>query len=119
MATMDIIKLYGGAPANFLDVGGGASAEKVSAAFRIILSDKNVKSVLINIFGGITRCDEVARGILVAMNEVQVRVPMVVRLVGTNAEEGLQILNEANMVTAETLVEAAEKSVAFAQGGQI
>jgi succinyl-CoA synthetase beta subunit len=117
MATMDIIKLYGGEPANFLDVGGGASAEKVSAAFRIILSDRNVKSVLINIFGGITRCDEVARGILAALNEVKVQVPMVVRLVGTNAEEGLHILKEANMVTAETLVEAAEKSVALAQGG--
>jgi succinyl-CoA synthetase beta subunit len=119
MATMDIIKLYGGEPANFLDVGGGASAEKVSAAFRIILSDQNVKSVLINIFGGITRCDEVARGILAALNEVKVQVPMVVRLVGTNAEEGLHILKAANMVTAETLVEAAEKSVALAQGGQI
>jgi succinyl-CoA synthetase beta subunit len=119
MATMDIIKLYGGEPANFLDVGGGASSEKVSAAFRIILSDPNVKAVLINIFGGITRCDEVARGIITALNEVKIHVPMVVRLVGTNAEEGLRILKEANMITAETLVDAAEKSVALAQGGQI
>jgi succinyl-CoA synthetase beta subunit len=116
MATMDIIKLYGGDPANFLDIGGGAGAEKVSAAFRIILSDPNVKAVLINIFGGITRCDEVARGILSAMNEIKPHVPMVVRLVGTNAEEGRRMLSLANMSTAGTLVEAAEKSVALAKG---
>jgi succinyl-CoA synthetase beta subunit len=116
MATMDITKLYGGEPANFLDIGGGAGAEKVSAAFRIILSDPNVKAVLINIFGGITRCDEVARGILSAMNEIKPHVPMVVRLVGTNAEEGQRMLAMANMTTANTLVEAAEKSVALAKG---
>ena len=117
MATMDIIKLYGGEPANFLDIGGGAGSEKVAAAFRIILSDSNVKAVLINIFGGITRCDEVARGILSAMAEVKTKTPMVVRLVGTNAEEGRRLLADAQMETAETLVEAAQKAVAVAKGG--
>jgi len=115
MATMDIIKLYGGQPANFLDIGGGAGAEKVAAAFRIILSDPNVCAVLINIFGGITRGDEVARGILAAIQEVKPTVPMVVRLVGTNAEEGRRLLADANMITAETLAEAAEKSVTAAK----
>ena len=117
MATMDIIKLSGGEPANFLDIGGGASAEKVAAALRIILSDGSVKAVLFNIFGGITRCDEVARGILVAMNEVKPKVPMITRLVGVNAEEGRQILSEANMITADTLLEAAQKAVAASIGG--
>ncbi len=117
MATMDIIKLYGGQPANFLDIGGGAGADKVTAAFRIILSDPNVCAVLINIFGGITRCDEVARGILAAIHEVKPKVPMVVRLVGTNAEEGRRLLADANMITAETLAEAAEKSVAVSREG--
>jgi len=111
MTTMDIIKLFGGAPANFLDIGGGASADKVAAALRIILIDPNVKAVLFNIFGGITRCDEVARGILSALDEVKPDVPMVARLVGTNAEEGRQILSDANMITAETLVDAAKKAV--------
>lgn len=115
MATMDIIKLYGGQPANFLDIGGGAGADKVAAAFRIILSDPNVCAVLINIFGGITRGDEVARGILSAIQEVKPSVPMVIRLVGTNAEEGRRLLADANMITAETLAEAAEKSVAAAK----
>ncbi len=118
MATTDIIKLYGGEPANFLDIGGGAGAEKVAAAFRIILQDPNVKGVLINIFGGITRCDEVARGILTAMAEVKPQVPMVVRLVGTNAEEGLKLLADAQMSTAESLVDAAEKIVYLVRGGQ-
>jgi succinyl-CoA synthetase beta subunit len=116
MATMDIIKYYGGSPANFLDVGGGAKADKVAAALRIILSDPNVKAVLFNIFGGITRGDEVARGILAALAEVPTRVPMVVRLVGTNAEEGRQILAQAQMMTAETLAEAAQMAVAAAKG---
>jgi succinyl-CoA synthetase beta subunit len=111
MATMDIIKFYGGSPANFLDVGGGAKADKVAAALRIILSDPNVKAVLFNIFGGITRCDEVARGILQALAEVPTSVPMVVRLVGTNDVEGRAILREANMNTAETLKEAAQLAV--------
>lgn len=116
MTTMDIIKLFGGAPANFLDIGGGASSERVEAALRIILADPNVKAVLLNIFGGITRCDEVARGVLTALDEVKPNVPMVVRLVGTNAEEGRQMLAAANMITAETLVEAAKKAVAAAEG---
>jgi len=116
MATMDIIKLYGGEPANFLDIGGGASAEKVAAALRIILADTKVKAVLFNIFGGITRCDEVARGVLAALQEVQPEVPMVARLVGTNAEEGLRLLADADMITAETLVDAAQKAVAIAEG---
>jgi succinyl-CoA synthetase beta subunit len=118
MATMDIIKLYGGAPANFLDIGGGASSEKVSAALRIILSDPNVKAVLFNIFGGITRGDEVARGIINALQEVKTDVPMVTRLVGTNAEEGRQILSDANMITADTLVDASKKAIAAAKGGK-
>jgi succinyl-CoA synthetase beta subunit len=117
MATMDIIKLFGGEPANFLDIGGGAPADKVAAAFRIILADPNVNSVLINIFGGITRGDEVARGILSALKEVESRVPMVVRLVGTNAEEGRQILADAQMITAQTLADAAQKAIAAAKGG--
>ncbi|MFN2150867.1 MAG: ADP-forming succinate--CoA ligase subunit beta [Anaerolineales bacterium] len=119
MTTMDIIKLFGGEPANFLDIGGGASAEKVTAAFRIILSDPNIKTVLINIFGGITRGDVVAKGILAAMEEVKPQVPMVIRLVGTNAEEGRQLLANANMITAETLADAAQKAVAAAQGVQL
>ncbi|MGQ9841128.1 MAG: ADP-forming succinate--CoA ligase subunit beta [Anaerolineae bacterium] len=116
MATMDIIKHFGGLPANFLDVGGGAKADKVAAALRIILSDPNVKAVLFNIFGGITRCDEVARGILQALEQVPTRVPMVVRLVGTNYEEGRALLQEAKMITADTLAEAAQKAVAAARG---
>ena len=119
MTTMDIIKLFGGSPANFMDIGGGASAEKVTAALRIILTDPNVKTVLFNIFGGITRGDEVARGILAAMNEVQTEMPMVIRLVGTNAEEGRQILSDADMITAETLADAAKKAVDVTQGEYI
>jgi succinyl-CoA synthetase beta subunit len=116
MTSMDIVKLFGGEPANFLDIGGGAAADKVAAAMRIILSDPNVKAVLFNIFGGITRCDEVARGILTAMAEVKPKVPMVVRLVGTNAEEGRKLLENAKMITAETLADAAKKAVAAAKG---
>jgi len=116
MTTMDIIKLFGGEPANFLDIGGGASADKVKAALRIILADPNVKSVLLNVFGGITRGDEVARGILSALSEVKTSVPMVVRLVGTKAEEGRQILADANLITAESLVDAARKAIAAAHG---
>lgn len=116
MATMDIIKFFGGEPANFLDIGGGAGADKVAAALRIILSDSSVKAILFNIFGGITRGDEVARGILTAMEEVKPQVPMVIRLVGTNAEEGRKLLENANMITAETLAEAAQKAVAAAKG---
>lgn len=116
MATMDITKHYGGEPANFLDIGGGAKAEKVAAALRIILSDPKVKSVLFNIFGGITRCDEVANGILQALEEVKTDIPMVARLVGTNEEEGRAILEKANFPSASSLGEAAQKAVELAKG---
>ncbi|NIS81522.1 MAG: ADP-forming succinate--CoA ligase subunit beta [Anaerolineales bacterium] len=118
MATMDVIKLFGGEPANFLDIGGGAGAEKVSIAFNLILKDKNVRVVLINIFGGITRCDEVARGILSALEEVDVDLPMVVRLVGTNEEEGRRLLQEADMITAISLADAAQKAVELVKEDQ-
>ena len=116
MATMDVIKFYGGEPANFLDIGGGAKAEKVKVALEIILSDPNVKAVLFNIFGGITRGDEVARGIVEGLKGVKTNVPMVARIVGTNAEEGRKILANANMITAETLEEGAQKAVGAARG---
>jgi len=112
MATMDIIQAYGSAPANFLDIGGGARAEVVVAGLRVILSDPQVKAVLINIFGGITRCDEVARGIVQALQEIRPTVPLVVRLVGTNEAEGRAILAEQRLMTAATLSEAAQKAVA-------
>jgi succinyl-CoA synthetase beta subunit len=114
MATMDIIKLFGGAPANFLDIGGGAKADQVATALKLILSDPRVEAVLFNIFGGITRGDEVAKGILTALEQVETDVPMVVRLAGTNAAEGLVLLAEADMATAETLSEAAQRAVAAA-----
>lgn len=122
MTTMDMTKLYGGdsvGPANFLDIGGGAQASKVAAALRIILADPNVKSVLFNIFGGITRCDEVARGILQALDEVKTQIPMVIRLAGTNSEEGRAIIDAAhipNLSSAATLTEAAKKAVESALG---
>ena len=115
MATMDNIKICGGEPANFLDIGGGASAEKVTTALRIILSDRNVKSVLINIFGGITRCDEVARGILAATANLDLKLPMVIRLVGTNAEEGKKLLEAAQQITADSLFNAAQLAVQAAK----
>ncbi len=118
MATMDIVKHYGAEPANFLDIGGGAKADKVAAALRIILADPKVKAVLFNIFGGITRCDEVANGILEALKEVDTGIPMVARLVGTNEEEGRAILKAANFPSATSLGEAAQKAVALAKGGQ-
>ena len=113
MSTLDIIKLYGKEPANFLDVGGGASKEKVSAAFKIILLDKNVKGILVNIFGGILRCDELAKGLVEAAKEVKLQVPLVVRLSGTNFEKGKKILNESNLkiLSANDLDEAAKKIV--------
>jgi len=113
MATMDIIQHKGGQPANFLDIGGGASAEKVAAALKILLADKQVKTVLINIFGGITRCDEVACGIKQVLKEINTEIPFIIRLVGTNETEGKQILADANLKTAGTLQEAAEKAVAL------
>ena len=113
MATMDIIKLYGDEPANFLDVGGGASKEKVSAAFKIILSDKNVKGILINIFGGIMRCDVLAQGVVDAAKEIKIDVPLVVRLAGTNFLEGKKILDNSGLeiISASDLSDAAEKIV--------
>ena len=113
MATMDIIKLYGQEPANFLDVGGGASKEKVSAAFKLILSDKNVKGILINIFGGIMRCDVLAQGVVDAAKEINLSVPLVVRLAGTNFKEGKKILDDSNLkiLSASDLNDAAKKIV--------
>jgi succinyl-CoA synthetase beta subunit len=116
MTTMDLVKLAGGEPANFLDIGGGAKADKVTAAFRIILDDPNVKAILINIFGGITRGDEVARGIVEARSQLEREVPMVVRIVGTNAEEARPILAEANLITADSLDDAAAKAVEASKG---
>ncbi len=117
MATMDLIKLHGGEPANFLDVGGGATAERVAEAFKIILSDPAVKGILVNIFGGIVRCDLIAEGIIQDVNEVNVSVPVVVRLEGTNAAEGRALLAESgmNIIAAETLADAADKIVAAAE----
>ncbi len=120
MATMDLIKLKGGNPANFLDVGGGATKERVTEAFKIILSDSNVKAVLVNIFGGIVRCDVIAEGILGAVAEVGIEVPVVVRLEGNNAEIGAQMLEESdlNIIAAKGFTEAAEKVVACVRGEQ-
>jgi succinyl-CoA synthetase beta subunit len=114
MATMDIIKLYGAKPANFLDVGGGATREKVTAAFKIITSDPQVEGILVNIFGGIMRCDIIAEGVLAAVREVGLEVPLVVRLEGTNVELGRKILNESrlNVIAASDLDDAARKVVA-------
>ena len=114
MATMDMIKHSGGEPANFLDIGGGASPERVAKAFNLVLSDENVKGVLVNIFAGINRCDWVAQGVVKAMQDLNIQMPVVVRLSGTNVEEGRRILEESSMplITADTLAEAAEKSVA-------
>ena len=113
MATMDIIKLYGSSPANFLDVGGGATREKVTAAFKIILSDSNVKGILVNIFGGIMRCDIIANGIIEAAKEVSLSVPLVVRLEGTNVDLGKEILAKSGLaiIPANDLADAAEKVV--------
>jgi succinyl-CoA synthetase beta subunit len=118
MATMDIIKLYGGEPANFLDVGGGADKEKVAQAFKILLADSRVRGVLINIFGGIMRCDILAQGVVDAARELSVKVPLVVRMQGTNVEIGRKILAESGLaiISAETMTEAAEKIVAAVQG---
>ena len=113
MATMDIIKLYGSEPANFLDVGGGATKEKVTEAFKIILSDPNVKGILVNIFGGIMRCDVIAEGVVAAAREVKLDKPLVVRLEGTNVEQGKQIMADSGLtiVAADNLADAAEKVV--------
>ena len=118
MATMDIIKLAGGEPANFLDVGGGANAEQIKNAFRILMADSNVKAVLINIFGGILRCDVLAQGVIAAVQELGVRVPIVIRMEGTNVEEGKRLLRESglNFTTADSMGEAADKVVSLARG---
>ena len=120
MATMDIIKLAGGEPANFLDVGGGANAEQIKNAFRILMADKNVKAVLINIFGGILRCDVLAQGVIAAVKELGVPVPIVIRMEGTNVEEGKRLLKESqlNFATADSMGEAAETVVRLAKGGR-
>jgi succinyl-CoA synthetase beta subunit len=114
MATMDLIKLHGGEPANFLDVGGGATAETVAKAFKIILSDPNVKAILVNIFGGIMRCDIIAEGIIAAVKEVGVKVPVIVRLEGTNVEQGQKMLAESGVgvISAADLTDAAKRAVA-------
>jgi malate-CoA ligase subunit beta len=113
MATMDMIKLAGGEPANFLDVGGGASAERTEKAFRLVLADKNVKAMLVNIFAGINRCDWIAEGVVQAVRKIDMKVPLIVRLSGTNVEEGRKIIADSGLsiITAETLAEAAEKAV--------
>jgi succinyl-CoA synthetase beta subunit len=111
MATLDLIKYFGGEPANFLDIGGSSNPQKVIDAMNLILSDKNVKVVMINIFGGITRCDDVARGLIIALDKIKVEVPIVVRLSGTNSKEGLEILKEANLPIVETMSQAAQKAI--------
>jgi len=118
MATMDIIKLYGSEPANFLDVGGGATKEKVTEAFKIITSDPNVKGILVNIFGGIMRCDIIAEGVLAAVTEVGLKVPLVVRLEGTNVDLGKDIIRNSglNVIAADNLSDAAEKIVKAVKG---
>ncbi len=120
MATMDIIKLYGGEPANFLDVGGGATAERVTAAFKIILSDKNVQGILVNIFGGIMKCDVIAEGVIAAAKEVDLSVPLVVRLEGTNVEQGKKLMAESGLpiISADDLEDAAKKVVEATQDAQ-
>ena len=117
MATMDIIKLAGGEPANFLDVGGGANAEQIRNAFKILMSDKNVRAVLINIFGGILRCDVLAQGVIEAVQELGVPVPIVIRMEGTNVEEGKRLLQESglNFATADSMGEAADAVVGLAR----
>jgi succinyl-CoA synthetase beta subunit len=113
MATMDIIKLEGGNPANFLDVGGGATKDRVEQAFRIILSDDKVKAVLINIFGGIMRCDVIAEGVIAAAKNIEINIPLIVRLAGTNVEKGKEILNNSGLdiISADNLGDAARKVV--------
>lgn len=120
MSTMDIIKLYGGNPANFLDVGGGANKEKVTEAFKIILKDEGVKGILVNIFGGIMKCDIIAEGVVAASKELGLKVPLVVRLAGTNVEKGKELLKQSglNIIPADTLAEAAEKIVAAVKGDE-
>ena len=111
MATMDLIQYYGGRPANFLDIGGSSNPQKVIAAMKLLLSDKNVKVVMINIFGGITRCDDVAQGLITALNELQIDIPVVIRLAGTHAKEGLEIIQAANLPVVNSMSEAAQTAI--------
>ncbi len=117
MATMDIIKQFGGEPANFLDIGGGASSEKVAAALRLILADTNVKAILVNVFGGITRCDEVAEGLVIACSQVAPNMPIVARLVGTNEDKARKILEGSSLVYADSLIDGAKKVTALVKEG--
>jgi succinyl-CoA synthetase beta subunit len=114
MATTDLVKYYGGEPANFLDIGGSSNPDKVVAALEIITSDPNVRSILFNIFGGITRCDDVARGIVTAMDRIQIELPIVIRLTGTNEKEALEILKEAGLSAYTSMDEVVEKAVQLA-----
>jgi succinyl-CoA synthetase beta subunit len=115
MATMDMIKLYGGEPANFLDIGGSSNPQKVIDAMNLILSDQGVKVVMINIFGGITRCDDVAKGLIAALEQIKIKIPIVIRLSGTNSKEGLEILKHANLPIVETMSEAAQKAIRLSE----
>jgi malate-CoA ligase subunit beta len=117
MATLDMIKLAGGEPANFLDIGGGASPERVTKSFKAVLRDKNVKAILVNVFAGINRCDWVAKGVVDAIKELEIKIPIVVRLAGTNVEEGRKIIDQSGltMISVETLAEGAQKAVAAAK----
>jgi succinyl-CoA synthetase beta subunit len=117
MMLMDMIKYHGGKPANFLDIGGGASSEKVSAAMRILITDPSINTILVNVYGGITRCDEVAKGILLALKSQTREIPIVARLVGTNATAGKKLLTDASILTLDTLTETAKKSVEISTGG--
>ena len=119
MATMDMIKLYGGDPANFLDIGGSSNPQKVVDAMNILLSDTNVKAVMINIFGGITRCDDVARGLVAALKAIQTQIPIVIRLSGTNSKEGLEIIREFGLPTVSTMSEAAKKAIELSKKSKV
>jgi succinyl-CoA synthetase beta subunit len=114
MATMDLVKKYGGEPANFLDIGGSSSPEKVENAVRILMTDKNVKAIYFNIFGGITRCDDVANGIVEALKKMDIDVPIVIRLTGTNEEEGRKILEKTRLIPAGSMAEGAQKAITLA-----
>lgn len=116
MATMDLIQYFGGQPANFLDIGGSSSPQKVVDAMKLLMSDKNVHVVMINIFGGITRCDDVAKGLITALNQIEVNIPIVVRLSGTNAKEGLEIIKQANLPVVNTMSEAAQEAMRLCKG---
>jgi len=114
MATMDLVKKYGGEPANFLDIGGSSSPEKVENAVRILMTDENVKAVYFNIFGGITRCDDVANGILVALDKMDIDVPIIIRLTGTNENEGRKILEKTDLIPVASMAEGAKKAIELA-----